>query len=137
LLFLGLLLDILFVSVLKAFTRRRRPAGNQPDMFYVVGPDKFSFPSGHASRACFIAFFFIFLYPLFFIFHMPLMAWSASVCLSRILLHRHHLLDVIGGILLGGVEAVLLSWLWVSEDFAVWVVSWLSDEKLEGGSYHV
>jgi hypothetical protein len=30
-----------------------------------------------------------------------------------------------------------LSWLWVSDYFAVWIVSWLSDEKLEGGSYHV
>lgn len=68
---------------------------------------------------------------------MPLMAWVTSVCISRVLLRRHHLLDVVGGILLGAFEAVLLSWLWVSEDFAVWVVSWLSDEKLEGGSYHV
>jgi hypothetical protein len=106
-------------------------------MFSVVGPDKFSFPSGHTSRACFISLFFIFLYPLFFIFYMPLIAWSISVCLSRVLLRRHHLLDILGGVLLGGFEAVLLSWLWVSEDFAVWVVSWLSDEKLEGGSYHV
>lgn len=65
------------------------------------------------------------------------MAWSTSVCMSRILLRRHHLLDVIGGVLLGVFEAVLLSWLWVSENFAIWVVSWLSDEKLEGGSYHV
>ncbi|XP_021931968.1 phospholipid phosphatase 6 isoform X3 [Zootermopsis nevadensis] len=135
--FIGLLLDILFVCVLKAFTRRRRPTANQSDMFATVGPDKYSFPSGHASRACFIAVFFIFLYPLFFIFYMPLMAWSISICMSRLLLRRHHSLDIIGGVLLGVFEAVLLSWLWVSEDFAVWIVSWLSDEKLEGGSYHV
>lgn len=135
--FIGLLLDIVFVSIVKAFTRRRRPSGNQPDMFSVVGPDKFSFPSGHASRACFIALFFVYLYPLFFIFYMPLTAWATSVCISRVLLRRHHLLDVAGGILLGVFETVLLSWLWVSENFAVWVVSWLSDEKLQGASYHV
>lgn len=135
--FIGLLVDILLVCVLKAFTRRRRPSGNKSDMFATVGPDKYSFPSGHTSRACFIAVFFIFLYPLHFIFYMPLMAWSASVCLSRLLLRRHHLLDVTGGVLLGVFEAVLLNWLWVSENFAVWIVSCLSDEKLEGGSYHV
>ena len=68
---------------------------------------------------------------------MPLLAWSVSVCLSRLLLRRHHLLDVASGVLLGVFEAVLLNWLWVSENLAFWVVSYLSDEKLEGGSYHV
>ena len=130
-------MDILLVCILKAFTRRRRPSGNKYDMFATVGPDKYSFPSGHTSRACFIAGFFIFLYPLHFIFYMPLLAWSVSVCLSRLLLRRHHLLDVTGGVLLGVFEAVLLNWLWVPENVAVWIVSCLSDEKLEGGSYHV
>jgi membrane-associated phospholipid phosphatase len=106
-------------------------------MFATLGPDKYSFPSGHSSRACFIAIFFILLYPLHFIVYMPLMAWSTSVCLSRLLLRRHHLLDVTGGVLLGVFEAVLLNWLWVSENFAHWIVSCLSDEKLDGGSYHV
>lgn len=135
--FIGLLLDVVFVSVLKAYTRRRRPSANRPDMFAAVGPDKFSFPSGHASRAVFIALFFIFLYPLFFIFYFPLTAWVTSVCISRILLRRHHLLDVLGGIALGVFEAALLSLIWASEDVAGWLVAWLSDEKWDGGSYHV
>ena len=130
-------MDILLVCIVKAFTRRRRPSGNKSDAFAEMGPDKYSFPSGHTSRACFIAGFFIFLYPLHFILYMPLLAWSVSVCLSRLLLRRHHLIDVAGGVLLGVFEAVLLNWIWVSENFAIWAVSYLSDEKLEGGSYHV
>lgn len=135
--FIGLLLDLIFVCLLKAYIRRSRPSSNKSDMFATVGPDKFSFPSGHASRAVFIASFFIFLYPIFFIFYMPLLAWSTSICISRILLRRHHLLDVLGGVALGIFDALLINLLWISEDFSAWVISYVSDEKLEGGSYHV
>ncbi|KAJ9583609.1 hypothetical protein L9F63_022053 [Diploptera punctata] len=130
--FIGLLLDLIFVCFLKAYTRRRRPSANKSDMFATVGPDKFSFPSGHASRAVFIAAFFIFIYPVFFIFDLPLLAWSTSICISRVLLRRHHLLDVLGGVALGIFEALLINLLWVSQDFSVWVISYISDERLDG-----
>ncbi|XP_066995206.2 polyisoprenoid diphosphate/phosphate phosphohydrolase PLPP6 [Anabrus simplex] len=136
-LFTGLLLDIIFVAVLKAFTRRRRPAANKADMFVTVGPDKFSFPSGHASRACFVAFFFIKLWPVHFILTLPLLAWCTAVCLSRLLLRRHHILDVLGGVLLGILEGLLIGWLWLSQETSAWAISYISDERLEGGSYHV
>lgn len=44
------ILDIILIAVIKAFVRRRRPALCADDMFFTKGPDKFSFPSGHASR---------------------------------------------------------------------------------------
>ena len=44
------ILDIVLIATIKAFVRRRRPALNADDMFFTKGPDKFSFPSGHASR---------------------------------------------------------------------------------------
>nr|CAD7586884.1 unnamed protein product [Timema genevievae] len=134
---IGLLLDIVFVAVIKSLVRRRRPAANRPDMFATIGPDKFSFPSGHASRSVFVAYFFIHLWPLSILTIPPLLAWVTSVCLSRILLRRHHLLDILCGVLLGLFEGVLIGWLWLSQESSTWVVSWLSDEKLEGGSYHV
>lgn len=135
--FIGIILDIIFVAVIKAFTRRRRPAANQQDMFMTLGPDKFSFPSGHVSRACFIAFFFIKLFPLHFIFLMPMLAWCTSVALSRILLRRHHILDVLAGAVLGVLEGYLISFVWLSEATSTYLVSWISDEKIEGGEYHV
>ncbi|PSN30949.1 hypothetical protein C0J52_23588 [Blattella germanica] len=97
---------------------------------------QFSFPSGHASRAVFVSLFFILIYPIHFIFYMPLIAWATSICISRVLLRRHHLLDVFGGVALGIFEAILINWLWVSEGFSFWIISWISDEKLDGGSYH-
>ncbi|GAB1860393.1 Phospholipid phosphatase 6 [Camponotus japonicus] len=69
-LLIGLLLDILLIAVIKAITRRRRPTSN--DDSFTIGPDKYSFPSGHASRATFIV----------------------------LLLRRHHIFDVLVGVFL-------------------------------------
>lgn len=71
-LLIGLLLDIVIVAVLKAFTRRRRPAYNIDDLFLVSSIDKFSFPSGHATRAVLLGVFFNILYPLHFVFFIPI-----------------------------------------------------------------
>lgn len=124
----GLILDIIFVAGIKAFTRRRRPTID--DSLFTIGPDKFSFPSGHASRAFFVLIFFTVLSPVSCFFWPPLLAWACSVALSRLLLYRHHILDVIAGITLGCNEALILSVLWLNKDTAKWVMSWLSDEKL-------
>ncbi|KAF5280557.1 hypothetical protein FQR65_LT00308 [Abscondita terminalis] len=134
---LGLLLDIIFIVILKAYVRRRRPMANTDDMLGQMGPDKFSFPSGHASRAVFVVYFFVYLYPLSILTYPPLLAWATSICISRILLNRHHLLDVACGILLGAFEGWLMGWLWLSQESSLWMWSFLSDEKLEGGEYHV
>ena len=55
-----------------ALFRRRRPAYNVDDMPLTTGVDKFSFPSGHATRAVLLTVFFTVLYPLFFILYIPL-----------------------------------------------------------------
>jgi len=127
----GLILDIVLVAGIKAFTRRRRPTID--DGLFTFGPDKFSFPSGHASRAFFVLMFFTVLNPVSVIFWPPLLAWACSVALSRLLMYRHHILDVIAGISLGCNEAIIISVLWLNKGTASWVMSWLSDEKLPGG----
>lgn len=128
----GLILDVILVAGIKAATRRRRPV-TEPD-FFTIGPDKFSFPSGHASRSFFILLFFTALQPLPLLFWPPLFAWAISVSSSRLLLYRHHILDVTAGILLGCLEAFLMSILWMGKDSSAWVMSWLSDERLPTGS---
>lgn len=92
----------------------------------------FSFPSGHSSRAFLLLIFFTVLDPVSVIFWPPLLAWATSVALSRLLLYRHHILDVVAGITLGCNEAFILSVLWLGKDTSKWVMSWLSDEKLPG-----
>lgn len=152
-LFIGLILDIIIVACIKALTRRRRPTVN--DDFMVIGPDKFryinyllcifskqpkdpvfffrfSFPSGHASRAVLILLFFTVLNPISILFWPPLLAWTVSVAMSRLLLYRHHILDILGGVALAVLEALLLSIIWLEKDTAAWIMSCLSDERLPG-----
>lgn len=123
----GLIIDIVCVACIKAASRRRRPQAT--DDPFAIGPDKFSFPSGHASRAFFVATFFIALSPLHCIFWGPLLAWAGATALSRLLMYRHHVLDVTCGCLLGVLEACLLGLLWVERDTAVSIMSWISDDR--------
>lgn len=135
--YIGLLLDAAVVAVVKAITRRRRPRANQGDMFATTSLDKFSFPSGHATRACFISYFFIRLYSVSSLFEYPLLLWSAAVCVSRILLRRHHILDVTAGAFIGVLEGVVLGRIWLNQEWCAWLISSITDEKLDGGEYHV
>lgn len=92
----------------------------------------FSFPSGHASRAVLILLFFTVLNPVSILFWPPLLAWAVSVAMSRLLLLRHHILDILGGVALAVFEALLLSIIWLEKDTAAWIMSCLSDERLPG-----
>lgn len=134
---LALILDIVLVALTKAYFRRRRPTGNKDDAFVQLGPDHFSFPSGHCSRAAMVTYIFIVLWPMSIIFYPSLLAWVVALCLSRVLMERHYLLDVAGGVILGIFEGVLVSLLWISQDNAKWLMNIVSDEKLDGGDYHV
>lgn len=121
-LIIGLLLDIIFVAVIKAITRRKRPSDN--DDPFSIGPDKYSFPSGHASRAMFISYFFE-LWTISFIYALPLLAWSLSVCLSRIMMRRHHVLDVMVGAGLGLFEGVLMRYIYFGKETCTYLISWI------------
>lgn len=120
---IGLILDIVAVAVIKAITRRRRPMKNESDMFLTIGPDHYSFPSGHSSRAGFVASFFAshLALPAWFTFNLYL--WSAAVCVSRVLLRRHHVLDVLAGIVLGLFETLFLNVIWFDQDWCEWLLS--------------
>jgi membrane-associated phospholipid phosphatase len=134
---IGLFLDIIFIAVAKAYFRRRRPVANTDDALGQIGPDVFSFPSGHASRAVFVAYFFINLYQLPVLCVPPLLAWVTAICLSRILMNRHYILDVVGGICFGLIVAWIISFIWLDADAANYLMSFLSDDKIDGGDYHV
>jgi len=112
-LLIGLVLDIVIVAVLKAFTRRRRPAYDVDDqMVTFKAVDKFSFPSGHATRAVLLAVFFSILSPLPLLLWVPVVCWAAAVAVSRVLLGRHHILDVAAGVIIGLLEGMILGCLW-------------------------
>ncbi|KAL6261433.1 hypothetical protein P5V15_006526 [Pogonomyrmex californicus] len=129
-LLIGLIFDIILVAVLKAVTRRRRPTAD--DAQFAIGPDKYSFPSGHASRAAFIVYFFFHLWPISLLYIPPLLAWSFSVCMSRLLMRRHHILDVLVGILLGIFEGLFIGYIYLEQETCISLISWITDEKIYG-----
>lgn len=70
------------------------------------GPDQYSFPSGHASRATYILL--IFSWKLFYVDHfcdfslvLIVWMWWFCICISRICLGRHFFFDIVCGILAG------------------------------------
>lgn len=128
-LLLALLLDIAVVAIIKAFTRRRRPSYNVDDQYATVKlVDKFSFPSGHSTRAVMLAALLTLVAPINFILWLPLVAWAGAVCVSRVLLGRHHILDVVAGVLIGLLQAVVMGWMWRSEEQTKYIMSLFGDE---------
>lgn len=125
------------MAIIKAFVRRRRPVGNKNDQWGTIGSDVYSFPSGHVSRAFFIVYFFLKLYPLDNFIILLICIWAVAVAFSRILLRRHYLLDVFAGVLLGYLTSLVVSVIWVDQSTAEYIISYVSDDSLEGGEYHV
>ncbi|XP_052291643.1 probable lipid phosphate phosphatase beta isoform X1 [Citrus sinensis] len=105
----GLLVDLLFVGLVKSIFRRSRPLYN-PDMKPAVSVDHFSFPSGHASRVFFVASFISLLDDFSGNCWLVLGVWTWAVLTScsRVLLGRHFVSDVLAGACLGVLEAAFV-----------------------------
>ncbi|XP_015184061.1 PREDICTED: presqualene diphosphate phosphatase [Polistes dominula] len=128
-LFIGFIIDIFITAILKALTRRRRPAVN--DDLFSIGPDKYSFPSGHASRSTFIVYFFLYIWEVPSIFTLSLISWCVCVCLSRLLMRRHNILDICAGIGLGIIEAKFINYLYLSQETCINLISWITSERVD------
>lgn len=109
-LLLGLVIDLCEVGLLKWVAKRPRPRYNSlsNDMNVIVAVDAFSFPSGHSSRVSFLAQFAILLR------HSDssnglIIAWAITVAVSRCMMGRHYLSDVIAGSALGYVTLLALT----------------------------
>ncbi|GFN77554.1 presqualene diphosphate phosphatase-like [Plakobranchus ocellatus] len=114
----ALLFDIVVVCILKLMFRRTRPSHNVMDMFAAPSVDKFSFPSGHSTRAAMMGWF---LCAHFFstrqLCCFLVCLWSIGVSSSRILLGRHHVFDVICGFLIGlAAYHVYMIYIWISQE---------------------
>ena len=101
---IGLTVDIALIVVLKQTFKRRRPVYHRPD-FRFVGPDQFSFPSGHATRVwCFVGLVTSVTYAeqhMTDVLPKITVVWAALVSLGRIALGRHYATDVICGAMVG------------------------------------
>uniref|UniRef100_A0A0D6R535 Phosphatidic acid phosphatase type 2/haloperoxidase domain-containing protein n=1 Tax=Araucaria cunninghamii TaxID=56994 RepID=A0A0D6R535_ARACU len=114
-LFIGLLFDLTVIGFLKFLIRRPRPVYNH-GMHLVVSMDHWSFPSGHASRAFFVASFLclcflentLWVETLGVRVFILVATWSIVTSASRVLLGRHFVLDVVAGAGLGVVEGIVV-----------------------------
>ena len=89
---------------IKRLFRRERPTTSGDERFEVRTPSTSSFPSGHASSATFAA-------VILTVFHgWPLALLFAVlatvVALSRVVVRIHHLTDIIGGVVTGGLLSI-------------------------------
>lgn len=128
----GLMFDIILVVTLKAITRRKRPTINGNFV-----PEKDSFPSGHSTRATFITYFFLNLWPVPLLCIPFLLAWSFSVCMSRLLVRKHHIVDILAGIALGIFQGLLIGCMYLEQETCASLVWWITDEKISGAEYDI
>ena len=111
-LLLALMLDLAVVGALKVAVRRKRPVYNEKDMFATVSVDNYSFPSGHSTRAAMVAgLFSAFLNNGFW--RILIGFWAVCVSASRVILGRHHVSDVLCGVVIGLLQAWTVYAVWL------------------------
>nr|XP_046157344.1 phospholipid phosphatase 6-like [Oncorhynchus gorbuscha] len=109
----ALILDLILVGIVKAVVRRRRPSHNRMDIFATFSVDRYSFPTGHATRAAMCARFLLLHLVLATPLRVLVFLWSGLVGLSRVLLGRHNMTEVLFGFLMGYCQYNLVEMLWV------------------------
>ena len=96
-------------KVLKRWTRRPRPfAADGRIQAWVAPLDEFSFPSGHTLHAVSFTVVALAWYPWL---ALPLVPFTASVAVSRVVLGLHYPSDVLAALGLGSVLALASLWL--------------------------
>ncbi|XP_070701820.1 polyisoprenoid diphosphate/phosphate phosphohydrolase PLPP6-like [Pempheris klunzingeri] len=113
---LALLLDLLLVRLVKTVVRRRVPAQNRSDILSTFFVERYSFPSGHATRAAMCARFLLAQLVDTASMRVLVVGWAALVSLSRLLLARHYVTDVGFGLAMGYCQYSLVERLWVTWD---------------------
>ncbi|XP_028283636.1 phospholipid phosphatase 6-like [Parambassis ranga] len=113
---MALILDLLLVRLVKTVVRRRTPAQNRSDIFSTFFMERYSFPSGHASRAALCARFFLAQMVDTASMRVLVVGWAALVSLSRLLLARQYVTDVGFGLAMGYCQYSLVERLWVTWD---------------------
>jgi presqualene diphosphate phosphatase len=106
----GFLLDLLIIGVIKLVVKRTRPAYAEKQYHATIIADKYSFPSGHASRCVFIAaMIFVFRAMCHRVLVLAAVLWAMGITLSRVFLGRHYVTDVVTGSFIGVAIAAILS----------------------------
>ncbi|KAM6430983.1 inactive phospholipid phosphatase 7 [Liasis olivaceus] len=103
-LLLALLLDIIIVAGLQKMAKRKSPYDVSPGVLDYLTMDVYAFPAGHASRAAMVSKFFLNHLVLAVPLRILLVLWAFLVGLSRIMVGRHHVTDVLSGFAFGYIQ---------------------------------
>uniref|UniRef100_A0A7E4ZQY8 AcidPPc domain-containing protein n=1 Tax=Panagrellus redivivus TaxID=6233 RepID=A0A7E4ZQY8_PANRE len=105
----GIVLDLALIGISKITVQRARPPYNTDDQVYEAPvADKFSFPSGHSSRAAMLTVMGLtFLDPSHTFLRFLAVLFPFFLGYSRIAMGRHYFFDVVGGLTLGYFEGQL------------------------------
>ncbi|XP_063051388.1 inactive phospholipid phosphatase 7 [Engraulis encrasicolus] len=127
-LLLVLLLDIMTVAGVQKLVKRKGPLEMTPSFLDYLAMDVYSFPAAHASRTAMVSNFLLAHLVLAVPLRILLVLWAFLVGMSRILLGRHHLSDVLFGLALGYLHYTLVEMVWLSSNtcqMIIDVISWV------------
>ena len=125
-----LIVDLIIVGSTKLIVRRKRPSHNAKDMLLTNVADKFSFPSGHTTRAMSMALFVSAHFNISCMYIQLLVyAWPVLIAASRVMLGRHHVLDVLCGVAIGVAQYYLVvHYFWLSAETCEHIIRPIQEE---------
>lgn len=119
----ALLLDIVTVAGVQKLIKRRGPFETSPGLLDYLTMDVYAFPAGHASRAAMVSKFFLSHLVLAVPLRVLLVLWAFCVGLSRVMIGRHHITDVISGFVIGYFQFRLVELVWMSSNTCQMLIS--------------
>lgn len=119
----ALLLDVMTVAGVQKLIKRKGPWEMTPGFLDYCAMDVYSFPAAHASRAAMVSKFLLSHLVLAVPLRILLVLWAFLVGMSRVLLGRHHLTDMVCGFALGLLHFSLVETVWLSSSACQTLIS--------------
>ncbi|XP_066466925.1 inactive phospholipid phosphatase 7 [Tiliqua scincoides] len=119
----ALFLDILLVAGIQKMVKRKGPYDISPGLLDYLTMHIYAFPAGHASRAAMVSKFFLSHLVLAVPLRILLVLWAFLVGLSRVMVGRHHVTDVLSGFFFGYLQFRLVELLWMSSNTCQMLIS--------------
>ncbi|XP_073909085.1 inactive phospholipid phosphatase 7 isoform X4 [Castor canadensis] len=113
----------MMVAGVQKLIKRRGPFETSPNLLDYLTMDIYAFPAGHASRAAMVSKFFLSHLVLAVPLRVLLVLWAFCVGLSRVMIGRHHITDVVSGFIFGYFQFRLVELVWMSSNTCQMLIS--------------